>query len=134
MTAYEYYFEKYCADRYPIREIKDDIYIFIQQWIPNVLLIEGVKRIDGVWQSEGHNFTNYIQLSFRRPKNNDVYIENKNLYDYVIFRFSDILNSKAYIDIKGDVNFVGKSFDDASIEMEDKIRIHIERLKKLECK
>lgn len=119
-------------DAYPLSEIKDDIYGFIEDWKDDVLKIKGVTKMDKHWKSKRFGLSNYIQLTFDQPKDMRLfgyYLRNKNKYNGIKFRFSDHTSQNDDSDIQDGVDFVGKTFDQSADEMEIKIQEYIDYLR-----
>lgn len=105
---------------YPIKDIKKDLFSFVQDWVDKVRNLDDVYCINRVWMSKRYGFSNYIQLSLKRPRDprlRDFYERNRNLYDGVKFRFSEHGSLNDDSDITEFVNLVGKTFEQAAGEM-----------------
>lgn len=123
------------VNQYPIKDIKNDLYVFVKDWANKVQSIDGIYKVDRVWRSGSYGFSNYIQISFDRPKDRrlfDFYNSNKNLYQGVKFRFSEHESKNDASDIEDNVNFIGKTFDQAADEMKFKIENYIVDLRSKE--
>ena len=105
---------------YPITDIKDDLFEFVQEWVKQVEALDDVYKINRIWMSNSYGFSNYIQISLKRPRDprlRGFYETHRNLYDGVKFRFSEHGSLNDDSDITQYVNLVGKTFNQAASEM-----------------
>lgn len=112
--------KKQYRKEYPIADIKNDLFEFVQEWIDQVESLEDVYKINRVWMSKSYGFSNYIQISLKRPRDprlRNFYETHRNLYDGVKFRFSEHGSLNDDSDITLYVNLVGKTFNQAATEM-----------------
>lgn len=132
-------FDKSKKDKYanvqPIKEIKQDIYKFVEDWIKDVQDECGVYRIRNVRMSKKYGFSTYVDLDFKRPADRRLYPfydENSNLYTDVTFRFSEHESKNDDSNIADWVNLTGKTFIQASEEMKYKIQNYVTDLRSKE--
>lgn len=119
-------------DSYPIKDIKADLAQFIHEWVSCVNEIPGVFKINDVRVSKYYGFSNYIDISFDRPKDRRLmsfYNENPRKYNKVSFRFSEHPSHNDDNDLGDGVLLVGKSFNDAAKEMYMRIENYIVNLR-----
>lgn len=120
------------AKRYPIKDIKDDIASFIEDWLGEIKRDCDVYSMKNNRMSDSYGFSNYITLSFNRPADRRLYPfyqSNPELYNNVKFRFSEHDPKNDASDIADSVNFVGKTFNQAADEMKYKIENYITDLR-----
>ena len=123
--------QKY-AKEYPIKDIKDDIASFIEDWLGEIKRDCDVYSMKNNRMSDSYGFSNYITLSFNRPADRRLYPfyqANPGLYNNVKFRFSEHDPKNDASDIADSVNFVGKTFNQAADEMKYKIENYITDLR-----
>ena len=123
------------AKRYPIKDIKDDIASFIQDWLEDIKQDSDIYSVKNNRMSDSYGFSNYITVSFNRPSNPKLYPyyrENPGLYNNVKFRFSEHDSKNDDSDIADGVNFVGKTFNQAAEEMKYKIKNYASDLRSKE--
>lgn len=126
--------DKY-AKVYPIKDIKDDILKFVEDWIDDVKEECGVYRIRKVRMSPKYGFSTYIDLDFNRPADRRLYPfydSHKDKYTDVTFRFSEHESKNDDSDIADWVNLTGKTFIQASEEMKYKIQNYVTDLRSME--
>ena len=113
------------AKRYPIKDIKDDIASFIDDWLQDIKRDNDIYSVKNNRMSDSYGFSNYITISFNRPADRRLfpfYQEHPDLYNNVKFRFSEHESKNDDSDIADGVNFVGKTFNQAADEMKYKIK------------
>ena len=113
------------AKRYPIKDIKDDIASFIDDWLQDLKRDNDIYSVKNNRMSDSYGFSNYITISFNRPADRRLfpfYQEHPDLYNNVKFRFSEHESKNDDSDIADGVNFVGKTFNQAADEMKYKIK------------
>ena len=132
-------FDKSKKDRYvnvqPIKDIKNDIYNFVDEWIKDVKDECGVYRIRNVRMSKKYGFSTYVDLDFKRPSDKRLYSfynDNSDLYTGVTFRFSEHESKNDDSDIADWVNLTGKTFNQAAEEMKYKIQNYVTDLRSKE--
>ena len=116
------------AKQYPIKDIKDDLAEFIDEWLEEIKTECDIYTMKLNRKSDSYGFSNYITLSFNRPADRRLYPfynENSNLYNNVKFRFSEHESKNDDSDIEDWVNFTGKTFNQAAEEMKYKINNYI---------
>lgn len=116
------------AKQYPIKDIKDDLAEFIDEWLEEIKTECDIYKMKLNRKSDSYGFSNYITLSFNRPADRRLYPfynENSNLYNNVKFRFSEHESKNDDSDIEDWVNFTGKTFNQAAEEMKYKINNYI---------
>lgn len=113
------------AKQYPIKDIKDDIASFIDDWLQDIKRDNDIYSVKNNRMSDSYGFSNYITISFNRPADRRLfpfYQEHPDLYNNVKFRFSEHESKNDDSDIADGVNFVGKTFNQAADEMKYKIK------------
>ena len=123
------------ADEYPIKDIKDDIASFIDDWLKEIKTECDVYSMKNNRKSDSYGFSNYITLSFNRPADRRLYQfykDNDELYNNVKFRFSEHESKNDDSDIEDWVNFTGKTFNQAAEEMKYKIQNYVVDLRSKE--
>lgn len=126
--------QKY-AKEYPIRDIKNDIASFIDDWLQEIEKDCDIYSMKNNRMSDSYGFSNYITLTFNRPNDRRLYQfyrDNANLYNNVKFRFSEHDPKNDVSDIADSVNFVGKTFNQAADEMKYKIMNYVTDLRSKE--
>lgn len=126
--------QKY-AKEYPIRDIKNDIASFIDDWLKDIAKECDIRSMKNNRMSDSYGFSNYITLSFNRPADRRLYQfyqDNSEKYNNVKFRFSEHDPKNDISDIADSVNFVGKTFNQAADEMKYKIENYITDLRSAE--
>lgn len=126
--------QKY-AKEYPIRDIKNDIALFIDDWLNEIKRDCDIYSMKNNRMSDSYGFSNYITLSFNRPADRRLYQfyqDNSEKYNNVKFRFSEHDPKNDTSDIADSVNFVGKTFNQAADEMKCKIENYIIDLRSAE--
>jgi len=126
--------QKY-AKEYPIKDIKDDIASFIDDWLSEIKTECDVYSMKNNRKSDSYGFSNYITLSFNRPADRRLYQfykDNDELYNNVKFRFSEHESRNDDSDIEDWVNFTGKTFNQAAEEMKYKIQNYVVDLRSKE--
>ena len=119
--------QKY-AKEYPIKDIKDDIASFIEDWLKDIEKDCDIYSMKNNRMSDSYGFSNYITLTFNRPNDRRLYPfyrDNADLYKDVKFRFSEHDPKNDTSDIADGVNFVGKTFNQAADEMKYKIMNYV---------
>lgn len=123
------------AKMYPIKDIKDDLLDFVNDWIKEVKDECDIYKIEKIWNSKSYGFSNYLQLSFNRPADRRLYPfynDNENLYRGVKFRFSEHESRNDDSDIEQFVNLTGKPFNQAAEEMKYLIQNYVTDLRSKE--
>lgn len=126
--------QKY-AKEYPIRDIKNDIASFIDDWLNEIKRDCDIYSMKNNRMSDSYGFSNYITLSFNRPADRRLYQfyqDNSEKYNNVKFRFSEHDPKNDTSDIADSVNFVGKTFNQAADEMKCKIENYVIDLRSAE--
>ena len=126
--------QKY-AKEYPIRDIKNDIASFIDDWLNDIKRDCDIYSMKNNRMSDSYGFSNYITLSFNRPADRRLYQfyqDNSEKYNNVKFRFSEHDPKNDTSDIADSVNFVGKTFNQAADEMKCKIENYVIDLRSAE--
>ena len=126
--------QKY-AKEYPIRDIKNDIASFIDDWLKEIKRDCDIYSMKNNRMSDSYGFSNYITLSFNRPADRRLYQfyqDNSEKYNNVKFRFSEHDPKNDTSDIADSVNFVGKTFNQAADEMKCKIENYVIDLRSAE--
>ena len=126
--------QKY-AKEYPIKDIKDDIASFIEDWLGEIKRDCDIYSMKNNRMSDSYGFSNYITLSFNRPADRRLYQfykDNSEKYNNVKFRFSEHDPKNDTSDIADSVNFVGKTFNQAADEMKCKIENYVIDLRSAE--
>jgi len=126
--------QKY-AKEYPIRDIKNDIASFIDDWLNEIKRDCDIYSMKNNRMSDSYGFSNYITLSFNRPADRRLYKfyqDNSEKYNNVKFRFSEHDPKNDTSDIADSVNFVGKTFNQAADEMKCKIENYVIDLRSAE--
>lgn len=126
--------QKY-AKEYPIRDIKNDIASFIDDWLNEIKRDCDIYSVKNNRMSDSYGFSNYITLSFNRPADRRLYQfyqDNSEKYNNVKFRFSEHDPKNDTSDIADSVNFVGKTFNQAADEMKYKIENYVIDLRSAE--
>ena len=123
------------AKEYPIRDIKNDIASFIDDWLNEIKRDCDIYSMKNNRMSDSYGFSNYITLSFNRPADRRLYQfykDNSEKYNNVKFRFSEHDPKNDTSDIADSVNFVGKTFNQAADEMKCKIENYVIDLRSAE--
>lgn len=123
------------AKEYPIRDIKNDIASFIDDWLKEIKRDCDIYSMKNNRMSDSYGFSNYITLSFNRPADRRLYQfyqDNSEKYNNVKFRFSEHDPKNDTSDIADSVNFVGKTFNQAADEMKCKIENYVIDLRSAE--
>jgi len=123
------------AGIYPIKDIKDDLFGFVNEWIQEVKDECGVFGNPKVRPSRSYGFSTYIDLNFKRPADRrlyNFYDDNEDLYNDVTFRFSEHESKNDDSDIADWVNLTGKTFNQAAEEMKYKIQNYVTDLRSKE--
>ena len=126
--------QKY-AKEYPIKDIKNDIASFIDDWLNEIKRDCDIYSMKNNRMSDSYGFSNYITLSFNRPADRRLYQfyqDNSEKYNNVKFRFSEHDPKNDTSDIADSVNFVGKTFNQAADEMKCKIENYVIDLRSAE--
>ena len=116
------------ANEYPIKDIKDDLAGFIDDWLTEIKDECDIYSMKNNRKSGSYGFSNYITISFNRPADRRLYPfyrENDELYNNVKFRFSEHESRNDDSDIEDWVNFTGKTFNQAADEMKYKIENYV---------
>lgn len=116
------------ADIYPIKDIKQDILDFVDEWINSVRDECSVHRIRNVRPSKKYGFSTYLDLDFKRPADRRLYPyykQHEDDYNNVTFRFSEHESKNNDSDIADWVNLTGKTFLQAADEMKYKIENYV---------
>ena len=112
--------KKEYGEEFPIKDIKDDIYGFIDEWLSQVYNLDRVKEIEDFHMSKQYGFSNYFTVVFTKPERqfNGFFFDNRDMYKKT-FRFSehDIKEKNKSDDIFLTVNLIGKTFEQAAAEM-----------------
>ena len=126
--------QKYSKE-YPIRDIKNDIASFIDDWLNDIKRDCDIYSMKNNRMSDSYGFSNYITLSFNRTADRRLYQfyqDNSEKYNNVKFRFSEHDPKNDTSDIADSVNFVGKTFNQAADEMKCKIENYVIDLRSAE--
>jgi hypothetical protein len=116
------------AQEYPIKDIKDDLAKYIEEWLKDIQEDCDIYRMENNRKSKQYGFSNYITLSFNRPADRRLYQfyrDNDELYNNVKFRFSEHTSRNDDSDITEFVNLTGKTFLQAADEMKFLIKNYV---------
>lgn len=125
--------------RYPIKQIKRDLFNFTKQFADSILDIKRVDKINRCKNSPHYGFSTYVELDIKKPNDNklsDFVESNKNKYENITIRFSehtelrpdDVHESRLYPEPQVSVEYNNKSFNEVASEAVDKLKKYIHDL------